>query len=131
MTEDYHPVPGHPSAVTELNHLAHEARKPRIPPHCKGILHLFLLANDRSHPSNDPSCNAKVSDVIRPMIRIARENNWTIALEATSEKSRDIYKHLGFDLVKELTIGIGKVDSEGRQKEGGEGVRLWGMMTPV
>ena len=64
-------------------------------------------------------------------MQMARENDWTIVLEATSEKSRDIYQHLGFDLVKELTIGIGKVDSEGRVKEGGEGVRLWVMMTPV
>lgn len=117
--------------MTELNYLAHEARKPRIPPHCKGVLHLVLLANDRSHPSNNPSRNAKVSDVLRPVIQMAQENAWTVVLEATSEKSRDIYQHLGFDLVDELTVGKGKADSEGRAKEGGEGCRVWAMMTPV
>lgn len=39
-----------------------------------------------------------------------------------------MYAHLGFQILEEITVGKGKVDGEGRGKDGGEGVLLWAMM---
>ena len=92
------------------------------------MLHLILLGNDRAHPSNDQSRNAKVSGVIRPMLQVAKEKKWPVVLEATTAKSRDVYRHLGFEILEEITVGKGKIDREGRPKEGGEGCLLWSMI---
>jgi hypothetical protein len=128
VTPEYQPSPHVPYAVTELNILAHEVRKQHIPPHRKHMLHLVLLGNDRSHPSHDPSRNHKVSDVLRPVLRMAKEQGWPVLLEATSEKSRDVYKHVGMEVLEELTVGKGTVGRDGRKKEGGEGCVLWTMI---
>ena len=87
-----------------------------------------MLGNDRSHPSNDTSRNAKVSDVLRPVLAMAREHGWPVVLESTTPKSRDVYLHLGFKNLAEIYVGKGKIDAEGRVKEGGEGIPLWVMM---
>ncbi|KAJ6608898.1 acyl-CoA N-acyltransferase [Mycena sp. CBHHK59/15] len=39
--------------------------------------------------------------------------NATFTLEATTPRSRDVYKHFGFEVVKEVTVGKGKVDALG------------------
>lgn len=90
------------------------------------MLHLVLLANDRSHPS--AIMPAKVSDLIRPVLEMAKEKGWPVVLESTSPRSRDVYAHLGFETLEEITVGRGKVDGDGRGKDGGEGVLLWAMM---
>jgi hypothetical protein len=59
---------------------------------------------------------------------MAKGKGWPVVLESTSPRSRDVYAHLGFDMLEEITVGKGKVDAEGRGKEGGEGVVLWAMM---
>lgn len=59
---------------------------------------------------------------------MAQEKGWPVVLEATSARSRDVYRHLGFDVLEEVTVGKGRVDAEGRGKEGGEGCVLWVMM---
>ena len=126
VTETYTPLPHYPYAVTELNTLAHHVRKRTLPPQATHFLHLTLLANDRNHPST--SKPAKVSDVIRPVLAMAKEKGWPVALEATSSGSRDVYAHLGFEMLEKITVGKGKIDREGRGKEGGEGMDLWVMM---
>ncbi|KAI4655252.1 uncharacterized protein J4E79_008318 [Alternaria viburni] len=126
VTENYTEEPHNPPAVTELNSLAHHIRKRFIPPQTTHMLHLVLLANDRTHPST--SNPAKVSDLIRPVLDMAREKGWPVVLESTSPRSRDVYTHLGFQLLEEIVVGKGKVDGEGRGLEGGEGVKLWAMM---
>jgi hypothetical protein len=112
--------------VTELNSLAHHARQRALPPQATHVLHLVLVANDRSHPS--ATTPAKVSDLIRPVLDMAKEKGWPVVLESTSPRSRDVYAHLGFQILEEITVGKGKVDGEGRGKDGGEGVLLWAMM---
>jgi len=59
---------------------------------------------------------------------MAREKGWPVVLESTSPRSRDVYTHLGFQMLEEIVVGKGKVDGEGRGREGGEGVKLWAMM---
>ena len=126
--DEYHPNPSHPPAVHEMNTIAHPIRKAHIPPSATHCLHLALLGNDRSHPSNDTSRNAKVSEVLRPVLAMAREHGWPVVLESTTPKSRDVYLHLGFKNLSEIHVGKGKIDKEGRVKEGGEGMALWVMM---
>lgn len=128
VTPTFTPIPHFPYAVNEINGLAHQARRKHVPKGCKEMLHLILLGNDRSHPSHDPSRNSKVSDVIRPVLQMAKEMKWPVVLEATTEKSRDVYLHLGLEILEEITVGKGKIDREGRAKEGGEGCLLWSMM---
>ncbi|KAJ7685731.1 hypothetical protein DFH06DRAFT_49678 [Mycena polygramma] len=40
-----------------------------------------------------------------------------ITLEATTEHSRDVYAHQGFEVVEALTLGKGQVDSRGLKTE--------------
>lgn len=62
------------------------------------------------------------------MLKMAKEKGWPVVLEATSENGRDVYKHLGMEVLEEHTFGQGKVGSDGKRKEGGEGVKIWVMM---
>ncbi|EMD97743.1 hypothetical protein COCHEDRAFT_1125574 [Bipolaris maydis C5] len=120
--------PHYPAAVIELNLVAHRTKKQHLPPSATHMLHLSLLGNYREHPSNDKSRNHKVSDVMRPVLKMAKEKGWPVVLEATSEKGRDVYKHFGMEVLAEHTFGQGKVGSDGKKKEGGEGVKIWVMM---
>ncbi|KAJ6490776.1 hypothetical protein C8R47DRAFT_459246 [Mycena vitilis] len=40
-----------------------------------------------------------------------------ITLEATTEHSRDVYAHQGFEVVEALTLGKGQVDNKGLKNE--------------
>lgn len=58
----------------------------------------------------------------------AREEGVPIWLEATTEGSMRLYKRLGFDLSKEITLGKGEADLSGNRERGGAGVKLWAMI---
>ncbi|EUC31490.1 hypothetical protein COCCADRAFT_38427 [Bipolaris zeicola 26-R-13] len=89
--EDEPIIPPHyPPGVTELNLAAHKTKKQHLPPTATHMLHLSLLGNYREHPSNDKSCNHKVSEVMRPVLKMAKEKGWPVVLEATSENVRAI-----------------------------------------
>ncbi|EDU47245.1 hypothetical protein Ptr902_09233 [Pyrenophora tritici-repentis] len=126
--DEYQANPAHPPMVHNMNTIAHSIRRANMPPSATHCLHLAVIGNDRSHPSNDSSRNAKASDVMRPVMAIAREKGWPVMLEATSPKGRDMYLHLGFQNLSEIHVGQGQCDVEGRAKEGGEGMPLWVMM---
>jgi hypothetical protein len=121
--DEYKPEPGTPESMIELNTLAHTAHK-RVLAAPQRILHLVLVANDRSQPASTP---AKVSHLIRPVLAMAKEKGWPVCLEATSPRSRDVYAHLGFEVLEEMRVGKGKVDAEGWGCADGEGVLIWAM----
>jgi ribosomal protein S18 acetylase RimI-like enzyme len=49
-------------------------------------------------------------------------------LEATTERSRNLYARLGFEDLGEIVLGKGQVGADGERKKGGEGVRIWPMI---
>lgn len=66
--------------------------------------------------------------MIREVMERARKINKPIWLEATTAYSRRQYERVGFEVVGEITVGKGKVDKDGRNKHGGEGVTVTGMV---
>jgi hypothetical protein len=115
-----------PAALVDLETAAAKARK-RVLSAPRKILHLPLIANDRSSSSDDGQ-GASVSDIFRPMLAMAFEHGWPVCLEATSARARNIYEYLGFKVVEELRIGVGKVDPEGRRLQDGPGITIWAMV---
>ncbi|KAK0450579.1 uncharacterized protein EV420DRAFT_1646498 [Desarmillaria tabescens] len=57
----------------------------------------------------------------------SRANHKPIHLEASSSKSRDVYKHLGFEVDEECLFGKGQVDCHGVSAKGAEatGISEW------
>jgi hypothetical protein len=115
-----------PRALAELEHAAHKARKSVMSAPRK-ILHLLLIANDRASVVGQERAPS-IGDVMRPVLAMASEQGWVVCLEATSPRSRDVYKYLGFEVVGELCIGAGRADSDGRRREGGPGIAMWAMV---
>lgn len=76
-------------------------------------------------PEGMPSVSTAL---IAPGKRWAQHDNVPVWLEATTEKSRNIYAALGFAIVVEFRVGIGRVDESGKPCKGGEGVRFWAMV---
>ncbi|KAI5358980.1 putative acyl-CoA N-acyltransferase [Septoria linicola] len=60
--------------------------------------------------------------------RSAEEGDFPIWLEATTPKSRDVYVKCGFEVLEEMTLGIGTHNADGDFEKGGEGVKLWAML---
>lgn len=58
----------------------------------------------------------------------AREAGVPAWVEASGTRSRDIYTHVGFRLVEEIKVGIGKANGEGFREPGGPGIILYGMI---
>jgi hypothetical protein len=122
-----------PPAVAELNAASHKARS-RILSSPQKVLHLVLVGNDRSQyppslsSSSSSSTPASIKILIRPVLALAKESGWPVCLEATSPRSRDVYAHLGFEVLEEMVLGRGKVDADGRGKDGGEGIKIWAMV---
>jgi hypothetical protein len=115
-----------PRVLAELEHAATQARK-RVMPAPRKILHLMLVANDRSSVVGKEKAPS-IGEVMRPMLAMAKEKGWAVCLEATSARSRDVYKYLGFKVIGELCIGKGRVDGDGRRVAGGCGIPMWAMM---
>lgn len=68
------------------------------------------------------------SAMIREVMERARKVDKPIWLEATTAYSRRQYERVGFEVVGEITVGKGKVDKDGRNERGGEGVTVTGMV---
>ncbi|KAF1921296.1 hypothetical protein BDU57DRAFT_436450 [Ampelomyces quisqualis] len=116
----------YPRVLAQVENLVFQVKQRAIAPPRK-MLHLILIANDReSVPSGGKKSSIKT--VVMPMLAMAKENGWLAVLEASSPKSRDVYKYLGFEVMEEVHVGVGEVDREGRRKEGGEGVTMWAMV---
>lgn len=116
----------YPRVLAQVEHQVHTIKSRSIPSPSK-LLHLILIANDRDSISGDAK-KASIREVVKPMLALCKENGWLAVLESTSEKSRDVYKYLGFEVMDEVHVGVGEVDREGRRKVGGEGVTMWAMV---
>lgn len=68
------------------------------------------------------------SELIRRFQVMAGKQGVPIWLESTTESSHRLYLRLGFKDVRSWVLGRGKVDRNGKTSEGGEGVRVWGML---
>jgi hypothetical protein len=115
-----------PRVLAELDHAAHNARK-RLISAPRKVVHLLLIANDRASVSGNERVPS-IADVMRPMLAMASERGWPVCLEATSARSRDVYKYLGFEVIEEMRIGAGRVDGDGHRLEDGPGIAIWAMV---
>lgn len=70
----------------------------------------------------------KISNVLRPILALAAAQKIPVVLEATSPRSRDVYRHLGFEVVEELRVGVEVVCRDGYFSDGGDGVVVWLMV---
>lgn len=58
----------------------------------------------------------------------ARGHGRPLWLEASNPNAKGLYAKHGFRVVEEITLGTGLVGPNGLAKEGGEGVKTWGMV---
>lgn len=68
------------------------------------------------------------SALVRHHQDIARQAGLPIWLEATTEESVRLYLKLGFVVVGDFMLGVGKAGKDGIRKAGGEGLKIWGMV---
>jgi hypothetical protein len=69
-----------------------------------------------------------VRALIEPYLLRAQEERLPVFVEASSVHARDVYAHLGFRTVEDVTVGEGHIDEEGNNVVGGKGVTLYGMV---
>jgi GNAT superfamily N-acetyltransferase len=55
-------------------------------------------------------------------------DNVPIWLEATTERSRDVYAKQGFEVVDVMRLGQGTHNADGVPEKGGPGIRIWAMI---
>ena len=67
-------------------------------------------------------------EIVKEVLRRAEGEGKTVWLEATTEGSKRLYTRLGFELVREIVLGEGRVGRDGLVEKGGEGVRVWAMV---
>jgi hypothetical protein len=116
---------GLPGPLLELETAAAKARK-RVITAPRKVLWLPLIGNDReSLPSDAPK--SSVANVFRPVLAMASAKGWPVCLEATSPRARDIYEYLGFEVIEEIYVGVGRVGRDGRRLENGPGIGMWAM----
>ena len=63
-----------------------------------------------------------------PFLLKAKESGFPAWLEATNEHARDVYAHYGFRVGEMVLVCVGSANGRGEPVEGGEGMRLWGMI---
>lgn len=113
-----------PQALVEMdaksNAILQTLHKPE-----RSVLHIYLLGRDTASDSSRTRGNANAHELLLRIIGFATTRGWPLYLEATSPRSRDLFKRVGFKTVREIKVGIGQVDGEGLSSDGGEGVSLW------
>lgn len=90
------------------------------------FFHLALLVRDSSAPAAEAARAAK--EAMNVYLDKAKSSDVPIFLEASSLESHDEFINWGFEAVDEVPVGKGKVDRRGWPTEGGDGVRVWGMV---
>ncbi|CAK1357968.1 unnamed protein product [Cercospora beticola] len=88
-----------------------------------GAFHRYVLDTWKASPNNLEYVARNRSSLA--VIWFATTSGWPLYLEATSPRSRDLFKRVGFKIVREIKVGVGQVDGEGVPSDGGEGVSLW------
>lgn len=68
-----------------------------------------------------------IRSLIEPVVTKAREEGVPVWLEAINEHARDVYAYFGFEIVEQITIGQGVIDSDGWIHPEGNGVYVWAM----
>lgn len=68
------------------------------------------------------------SAILAAMLDRAQRDKFPVWAEATTFKSRNMLLKHGFVDAEEISLGVGTVDSDGRLKKGGEGIRIWPMV---
>jgi hypothetical protein len=69
-----------------------------------------------------------ISAAMLPFLAKARDEGVPVWLEATDPHAVAVYEHYGFRVCEVLTVGVGRVGADGWPKEGGEGIKWWGML---
>jgi hypothetical protein len=103
------------------------AKKRHMPPGQR-YWHLSMMARD---PRVQPPVKGAVRAVIEPYLRRAREEGLPVWLEASSTRARDVYAHLGFEVLECVENGMGKYRADGYPAGEGEeapGVPTWFMI---
>jgi len=86
--------------------------------------HLAFLARD----PRKPAVKGAISAVLKPYLDQAVSQGVPAWLEATNLHAVGVYKHMGFRLLEAVTIGKGKIGTDGWPKEGGDGVTAYIMI---
>jgi hypothetical protein len=68
------------------------------------------------------------STLIKHYQAVAARDHMPLWLEATTAYSMQLYSKLGFRTVSDVVLGKGKAAPDGTKCEGGEGVKIWGMV---
>jgi GNAT superfamily N-acetyltransferase len=89
----------------------------------KQYFYVFFLG---THP--DARQKGLASAIMREYQARAAKEGVPLWLEATTAYSMRLYERLGFRIVDEMVLGKGKVDADGLECKGGEGVKIWGMI---
>lgn len=89
--------------------------------------HLDFLARN----PDKPSVPGAITAVLKPFLDRATAAHQPVWLEATDLKAVRIYKHFGFEVVEEIPVGAGMIDSKGWPMDGGTGVIGYCMVRPV
>lgn len=97
-------------------------KKRGLPTDVERYWYLFFIGTDEKARGR-----GLASKVIRRQQVEVTQKELPIWLEATTPKSRDIYKKCGFDVVGEFVLGEGSHSAEGEIEKGGPGVRVWAM----
>ena len=92
----------------------------------KEYFYVFFLG---THP--DARGQGLGSAIMREYQARAAKGGVPLWLEATTAYSMRLYERLGFKIVDEMVLGKGKVDADGFECKGGEGVTIWGMIWDV
>lgn len=104
------------------------AAKTRHMPPGQRYWHLSMMARD---PLVQPLVKGAVRAVIEPYLRRARKENLPVWIEAGNARARDVYAHLGFEVLEEAWHGVGEARADGYPAEEGEdapGVPTWFMI---
>ena len=91
----------------------------------EGYWHVSMMARDFGRGEKVPGL---VRAVLEPGLEAARRGGEKVWLEASTERSRDVYAHAGFEVAGVFWSGVGLVDRFGGLMEGGEGMPTWGMV---
>lgn len=91
------------------------------------VLHIFLVGKTPQPPLDS---NISVKGLLQNICSMAFKEGCSVYLEATSNKSREIYRTCGFQDVGAVRVGEGEVDEEGRSDASGVGVEIYVMFLP-
>lgn len=88
--------------------------------------HLSLLVRDISADREEAA--QAVKEAVAVFLERAKKEDVPIFLEASSLDSKREFEKWGFKAVEERAVGRGRVNEKWWPTEGGEGVKVWGMV---